>query len=67
LHVVLFSDGNVHQGATLERNEKFVKLFNSQTYKKKSFDKNLNVLKQMLPTWGSCTPGGTFAYPKGYI
>ena len=20
-----------------------------------------------FPTWGTCTPGGTFAYPKGYI
>jgi len=20
-----------------------------------------------FPTWDTCTPGGTFAYPKGYI
>jgi len=20
-----------------------------------------------FPTWRTCTPGGTFAYPKGYI
>jgi len=20
-----------------------------------------------FPTWGTCTPRGTFAYPKGYI
>jgi len=24
-------------------------------------------LEQGFPTWGTCTPGGTFAYPKGYI
>jgi len=22
---------------------------------------------QRFPTWGTCTPGDTFAYPKGYI
>jgi len=21
---------------------------------------------QGFPTWGTCTPGGAFAYPKGY-
>jgi len=24
-------------------------------------------LEQGFPTWGTCTPRGTFAYPKGYI
>jgi len=24
-------------------------------------------LIQGFPTWGTCTPGGTFAYLKGYI
>jgi len=22
---------------------------------------------QEFPTWGTCTPRGTFTYPKGYI
>jgi len=25
------------------------------------------VLAQGFPTWGTCTPRGTFAYPQGYI
>jgi len=25
------------------------------------------VLDQGFPNWGTCTPGGTFAYLKGYI
>jgi len=25
------------------------------------------VLEQRFPTWGTCTPGGAFAYPKGYM
>jgi len=25
------------------------------------------VVEQGFSTWGTCTPGGTFAYPKGYI
>jgi len=24
-------------------------------------------LEQEFPNWGTCTPRGTFAYPKGYI
>jgi len=24
-------------------------------------------LVQVFPTWDTCTPGGTFAYPKEYI
>jgi len=24
-------------------------------------------LNQGFPTWGTCTPRDTFAYPKGYI
>ena len=24
-------------------------------------------LEQKFPTWGTCTPRGTFAYPKEYI
>jgi len=24
-------------------------------------------LDQVFPTWGTCTPRATFAYPKGYI
>ena len=25
------------------------------------------ILMQGFPTWGTCTPRGTYAYPKGYI
>jgi len=27
----------------------------------------LHSIDQGFPTWGTCTPRGTFAYPKGYI
>ena len=27
----------------------------------------LITLEQRFPTWGTCTPRGTFAYLKGYI
>jgi len=30
-------------------------------------DATINHLKQRFPTWGACTPRGTFAYLKGYI
>jgi len=31
------------------------------------FCRTLLTLLQGFPTWGTCTPGGIFAYPKGYI
>jgi len=28
---------------------------------------NLDGTRPKVPTWGTCTPMGIFAYPKGYI
>jgi len=28
---------------------------------------NVTTSEQGFPTWGTCIPGGTFAYLKGYI
>jgi len=43
----------------------------AQTKKKNSFDNTQNTpgysVAQGFPNWGTCTPGGTFAYLKRYI
>jgi len=34
---------------------------------KHAFSTQFLLLDQGFPTWGTCTPKGTFAYPNGYI
>jgi len=36
------------------------------SYEQLDTDQNIDLV-QGFPTWGTCTPRGTFAYPKGYI
>jgi len=33
----------------------------------KPYVEKIHYIDQGFPTWGTCTPRGTFAYPKGYI
>ena len=45
----------------------WLKMFSETRPKSESLEPLNDFLAQGLPTWATCTPRGTFAYPKGYI
>jgi len=57
----------IHVASDLNKTISFVvKQYRSLDFVRSRFTR-AHLLEQGFPTWGTCTPRGTFAYPKGYI